>query len=139
MKSIIVALALSFGSVSLADGFNVGLGGYCPVGFVKAGKSVFGDPKYASTYEGVTYFNSSQDAKALFDKDPASFVKAIKYDGYCATGLSLGKKLKSDPNIHSELGGAVYFFSSAEAKEMFDKAPKDFIAKADAAWKSHDN
>jgi len=137
MKKILFTLFLGLSSIALADGFSVGLGGYCPVGFVKGGKAVFGDPKFASTYKDVIYYSSSQEAKAMFDKDPESYVTAMKYDGYCATGMSMGKKLKSNPTVHSEVGGDVYFFSSAEAKAMFDKSPKGFIAKADAAWKKN--
>lgn len=137
MKKILISLFLALSTVALADGFSVGLGGYCPVGFVKGGKAVFGDPKFSSTYKDVIYYNSSQEAKAMFDKDPGSYIKALKYDGYCATGMSMGKKLKSDPTIHSEVDGAVYFFSSVEAKSMFDKGPKGFIGKADIAWKKN--
>ncbi|PIU01038.1 MAG: hypothetical protein COT74_00610 [Bdellovibrionales bacterium CG10_big_fil_rev_8_21_14_0_10_45_34] len=134
MKRLLAVLTLVLGVGAHADGFKIGLGGYCPVGFVKAGKSVFGDPKFASEYEGTTFYNSSADAKKMFDKDPASFVGAIKYKGFCATGLAMSKKLESDPSIFSRIDGSIYFFSSKEAKTMFDKDPKKFIGQANAEW-----
>lgn len=133
MRYLLVVFMLLGGSV-FANGFKVGLGGYCPVGFVMANKHVFGDPKFASDYKGVTYYNSSAKAKEMFDKEPNKYVEAIQYNGYCATGLSMGKQIESDPTLFSKLNEKVYFFSSAEAKGMFDKDPKKFIGAADKEW-----
>lgn len=134
MRKLLIVLSLIIGTTAFADGFKIGLGGYCPVGFVKAGKQVFGDPQFSSEYQGTTYYNSSAEAKAMFDKEPSVYVGAIKYKGYCATGVSMGKKLESDPAYFSQSGGKVYFFSSKEAKAMFDKDSTKFIAKADGEW-----
>ena len=134
MRKLLMVLSLLIGVNTFGDGFKIGLGGYCPVGFVKAGKQVFGSPQFASEYNGTTYYNSSPEAKAMFDKEPNVYVNAIKYVGYCATGVSMGKKLESDPSHFSQSGGNVYFFSSKEAKAMFDKEPAKFIAKADVEW-----
>ncbi|MGE3759219.1 MAG: YHS domain-containing (seleno)protein [Pseudobdellovibrionaceae bacterium] len=133
MKYLAIFLAF-IGSAAFADGFKVGLGGHCPVGYVMAGKQVFGDPKFASEYQGVTYYNSSAEAKTMFDKEPGKYVEAVKYKGYCATGLAMGKKLESDPGIFSKVDGKVYFFSSKEAKAMFDKEAKKYIGMADKEW-----
>lgn len=135
----IVALMLSSLTISpalQADGSKVVLGGYCPVGYVAAQKTIHGDPKYASEYEGKTYYLSSQGAKEMFDKEPEKFTKAIKYDSYCATGVALGKKLATDPGLFSTANGKVYLFSSQGAKDAFDKDPKGMIAKAEANWKT---
>ena len=133
MKQLVLAI-LMMGSAAFADGFKIGLGGHCPVGYVMAGKQVFGDPKFSSEYQGTTYYNSSAEAKAMFDKEPAKFVEAVKYKGFCATGLAMGKQLESDPGIFSKVDGKVYFFSSAEAKAMFDKDTKKYIGMADKEW-----
>lgn len=133
MKYLAIILAL-VGSTTFADGFKVGLGGHCPVGYVMAGKQVFGDPKFSSEYQGVTYYNSSAEAKSMFDKEPSKYVEAVKYKGYCATGLAMGKKLESDPGIFSKVDGKIYFFSSKEAKTMFDKEAKKYIGMADKEW-----
>lgn len=134
MRLVSILATLIFSVSVFADGFKVALGGHCPVGYVAAGKQVFGDPKFASEFNGVTYYNSSAEAKAMFDKEPGKFVEAIKYKGYCATGLSMGKQLESDPAIFSKVDGKVFFFSSTEAKSMFDKDPKKYISTADKEW-----
>ena len=137
-SSTLVALVLSsfiMSPILQADGSKVALGGYCPVGYVAAQKAVYGDPKFASEYEGQTYYLSSQGAKEMFDKDPAKFAKTIKYDSYCATGVALGKKLATDPDLFSTVDEKVYLFSSQGAKDAFDKDPKGMVAKAEANWK----
>ncbi len=133
MKKLVLAL-MFFASTAMADGFKIGLGGHCPVGYVMAGKQVFGDPKFASEFQGTTYYSSSAEAKAMFDKEPGKYVDAIKYKGFCATGLAMGKQIESDPGLFSKVDGKIYFFSSKEAKAMFDKDPKKYIGMADKEW-----
>lgn len=117
-----------------ADGSKVVLGGYCSVAYVAANKALYGDPKYQSDHEGKTYYFINGDAKQVFDKEPSKFAKAIKYDGYCATGVALGKKLLTDPTLFSNVDGKVYLFSSKDAKDAFDKDSKGMAAKAEANW-----
>lgn len=133
-------IALLIGSVfasfnSYADGSKVQLGGYCAVGYVGANKAVYGDPKFASEYEGKTYYLSSEGAKKMFDAEPAKFAEAYQYDTYCATGVALGKKLATDPSIFSTIDGKIYLFSSQGAKDAFDKDQKGMLAKAEKNWK----
>lgn len=136
VRSAVVALFTLVALPALADGSKVSLGGYCPVAYTKANQAVFGNPQYASEYQGKTYFFVNEGAKKMFDKAPASFTTAMKYDAWCATAMAMGKKLASDPTLFSVVDGAVYFFSSAQAKAAFDKDPGSFIKKADAAFAS---
>lgn len=138
MKNLIlVVFALSsliLGSFAFAGGSKVELGGYCPVGYVAANQVVYGDPKYASEYEGKLYYLSSDGAKKMFDAEPAKFTNATKYEGYCATAVASGKKIASDPNYFTNINGTIYLFSSQAAKDAFDKDPKAMITKAEANW-----
>lgn len=132
-------LALTFiitASQALADGSAVQLGGYCAVAYVGAQKALFGNPDFQSNYEGKTYLFINKDAKGMFDKEPKKFVSAIQYDAWCATALAMGKKLKTDPKLFSNIDGKVYLFSSAKAKEVFDKDSAKMIKKADDTWSS---
>ncbi len=130
----LIVLFFCLSTVAFADGSKVALGGYCPVGYVKMKQAVFGNPKFVSEFQGRLYYSSSADAKAMFDKDPASYVDAVKYEAYCATAVSMGKKIPADPGLLSTVDGKVYFFSNVEAKAMFDKDPKSYIEKADKTW-----
>jgi YHS domain-containing protein len=46
----------------------------------------------------------------------------------------MGKAVGGDAKFSSEVGGQIYYSSSAEAKKMFDKDPEMTISKADASW-----
>jgi YHS domain-containing protein len=105
------------------------LDGYCPVAYLVMEKSVKGDAKYSSTYEGKTYYIANADAKKMFDADPKKYLP--KYDGYCATAVAMGKLIESDPQLFSVYNGATYLFSNKMAKESFDKDPKMTIKNAD--------
>jgi YHS domain-containing protein len=137
MKKIDVFIMIATSLISaaaMADGSKVKLGGYCPVAYVGAQKALFGNPDFNSEYEGATYYFINKGAKETFDKEPAKFANGVKYDSWCATGISLGKKLATDPKQFSVVEGKVYLFSSAEAKAMFDKDQVVMLKKAEANW-----
>ena len=110
------------------------LGGYDAVAYATTQKALYGDPKYASEFEEKIYYFNNNNAKKAFDKEPAKLTSSIKYDAYCATGVALGKKLVTLPNLFSIVDGKVYLFSAQGAKDMFDKDLKGMIAKAEANW-----
>ncbi len=132
----LIILTIAFGLAFSANAQSskeqkskVALDGYCPVAYHVLDKAVKGKPEYSSSYEGKTYNFVNAKAKKMFDKDPAKFLPA--YDSYCATGMSMGKKLKVNPKLFTEYKGKTYLFSSKKAKAMFDKNPEKYIKKAD--------
>jgi YHS domain-containing protein len=108
---------------------EIALNQYCPVAYIAMNKAVKGDAKFTSVYKGKTYYFSMADAKKMFDADPVKYLP--KYDGYCATALAMGKKVKSDPEIFSVYKDATYLFSNKMAKDEFDKSPDMIITNAD--------
>ena len=132
----VVALALTFGTSfatkSRKSTHAPAIGGYCPVAYVAMNKAVKGDPKFSSTADGHRYLFSNTDAKKMFEMDPAKY--QVAYDGWCATALAMGKKIKSDPKRFTVHGGRTYLFSTADAKKGFDDMPDGIIQKADAQW-----
>jgi len=108
---------------------EVALDGYCPVAYVAMKKAVKGKQEYSTNYKGKTYHFAAKKAVAMFEKDPSKFLPS--YDGYCATAMSMGKEVKSDPKIFSLYKGHTYLFSTEKAKEMFDKDPEMYIKKGD--------
>ena len=131
-------IAISAGTVSAASAAkdakssHTALQGYCPVAYVAMNKAVKGDPKISSLVEGHRYQFSNADAKKVFDMDPSKY--QVAYDGWCATAVSMGKKVKSDPKLFTVYGGKTYLFSNAEAKKTFDGMPDGVIQKADEQW-----
>ncbi|MBI2222240.1 MAG: hypothetical protein HYU53_13665 [Acidobacteria bacterium] len=63
---------------------------------------------------------------------PARYLPA--YDGFSATGVSMGVKLRSNPRVFALRNGRTYLFSDAQAKAAFEEDAAGVIAKADANW-----
>jgi YHS domain-containing protein len=115
-----------------ADKDGVALHGYCPVAYFAMGKPIKGDPDLTYKYDGQTYRLANEKAFSMFKKDPAKF--APRYHGYCATATAMGKELESDPQQFLVFDEALYLFSTEEAKVVFEKDEKGFVAKADKNW-----
>lgn len=113
---------------------EVQLDGYCPAAYLVMEKSVKGDSKYSSTYEGEIYYLANADAKKMFDAEPEKYLP--KYDGYCATAVAMDNLMESDPQLFSVYDGATYLFSSQMAKESFDKDPQMTIKNANKNFES---
>lgn len=125
-----VSFALSLNAQdSKSNDKNAEFDGYCPVAYLVMNKNVVGDPKYSSTYGDKTYYLANADAKKMFDADPLKYLP--KYDGFCATAVSMGKKIESDPELFSVYKGATYLFSNQMAKDKFDENPDMIIKKAE--------
>ncbi len=131
--SLVAAAALVTGAGALTFAADkLVAGGYCPVAYAKMGQAVKGDPKIKSTVQGREYHFANAGAKKMFDANPAMF--PVAFDGYCATGVAMGKKLESNPEIFVVRDGTTYLFSNAEAKAAFEKDPAMTIAKANEKW-----
>lgn len=91
-----------------------------------------GNPQHESVYEAKTYHFANADAKKMCDAAPGKYLPA--YDGICATGVAMGMKLQSNPQLFTVHEGRTFLFSDAKAKAMFDKDKANTIAKADAQW-----
>jgi YHS domain-containing protein len=108
------------------------LGGYCPVAYAMMNQAMKGNPQHKSVHEAKTYHFANADAKKMFDAAPGKYLPA--YDGICATGVAMGMKLQSNPQLFTVHEGRTFLFSDAKAKAMFDKDKANTIAKADAQW-----
>lgn len=108
------------------------LGGYCPVCYISAGKAVEGKAEFAVEHEGKAYLFVNEDAVEAFKKDPEKYLPA--YDGWCAYGMSLGKKFESDPTVFKVVDGRLFLNKSPEVGKLFAKGTEDHVAKADVEW-----
>jgi YHS domain-containing protein len=109
------------------------LGGYCPVCYISAGKAVEGKKEYTVEHAGKKYLFVSEQAVAAFKQDPSKYLPA--YDGWCAFGMSLGKKFESDPTVFKVVDGRLFLNKNADVGKLFSEGTKEHISKADAEWK----
>ena len=115
---------------------GVALEGYCPVAYFAADKALQGKPEFASTFNDVTYWFVSADAKAMFDKDPEQYLP--EYGGWCAFGMAVEDKFPVDPTNFAIVDGRLLLFlrnAGVDALELWkDGKERDLLKKADAHW-----
>jgi YHS domain-containing protein len=96
--------------------------GYCPVAYKMAGKPVKGKAEFAVEHDGKTWYLANEKAMKAFEEKPGNY--EVKYAGWCAAGLAMGKQVEADPTIFAVHNEKIYLFSTEDAK-------KKFMAKAD--------
>ncbi len=134
LSALAVALVAGASVLSAQSKTEPAIGGYCPVAYVQANMATKGDAKFASVskVDGQTYLLSSGMAKDMFDKMPEKYTPA--YQGYCATAVAKGMKLKSDPKLFVVENGKTYLFSTEQAKKMFEADKAGTIEHANSNW-----
>jgi len=88
---------------------GVALSGYDPVAYFTQGKAIEGNSKITAQYQGIVYYFSTEDDKALFVKNPAYYEP--QYGGWCAYAMgSSGDKVEVDPGTFKIISGKLYLF-----------------------------
>ena len=134
--SVITLLVLSIASLSLgAVGQPVsatGVNGYDLVSFQTGEKPLRGNGNHISRIGGVTYlFVNKENAKA-FDANPARYLPA--YGGYCAFGVSVGKKFVGDPDVWRLVDGKLHLNLDTNIQAMWLEDIDGKIKKANSQW-----
>ncbi len=102
------------------------------VAYFTQNKDVQGSPSIKSTYENVTFYFSSADNKALFDKEPARYLP--QYGGYCANGIVYGIPWGGDADSWRMIDGKLYIFGGTGSREAFLLDVPKNRALADKYW-----
>ncbi|WP_162126372.1 YHS domain-containing (seleno)protein [Flavobacterium phycosphaerae] len=120
---------------------GVALQGYDPVAYFTQKKAVKGKSSITSTYEGVTYYFTSQADKDLFLKNPASYEP--QYGGWCSYAMgSTGEKVEVDPETFKIVDGKLNLFYNAffnNTLKSWNKDEAGLKKKADANWRKINN
>ena len=106
--------------------------GYDVVSYHQDSGPTRGDGSFVSDYEGETYLFASEENKAAFDTDPEKYVPA--YGGYCAYGVSVGKKFHTDPLAWRVEDGKLYLNLNKKVQTLWLKDVPGNIVKADNHW-----
>jgi YHS domain-containing protein len=116
---------------------KVAIQGYDPVAYFMQKKAVKGKSSIASSYEGVTYYFSSQANKETFIKNPSSYEP--QYGGWCAYAMgATGEKVEIDPETFKIVDGKLNLYYNAYFNNTLKSWNKDEVnlkKKADANWK----
>ncbi|MGH1374712.1 MAG: YHS domain-containing (seleno)protein [Alphaproteobacteria bacterium] len=138
MKKLFLPLfalfALIMPSLAQAEVVNstVGVQGYDLVSYHAGSKPLPGNGNHVSEYKGVNYLFASDANRKTFEKNPEQYLPA--YGGWCAFGVSVGKKFIGDPNVWEVVDGKLYLNLDNKIKAMWAKDIPGNITKADANW-----
>lgn len=120
---------------SLADAAEhstVGVAGYDLVSYRTGEKPVRGNGNHVAVHDGVTYLFVDEANRKSFEDDPTLYLPA--YGGYCAFGVSVGKKFVGDPDVWEIVDGTLYLNLDNGIKSTWMKDVEGNLRKADANW-----
>lgn len=108
------------------------INGYDPVGYFIEMKPVRGDAAYTFEWKGAPFLFASAENRDLFAADPEKY--APQYGGYCAYAMAQGAFATTAPEAWTVRSGKLYLNYSTGVRQLWQKDPEDFIAKADGYW-----
>ena len=109
-----------------------GVSGYDVVSYQTGEKPLRGNGNHIATHEGVTYLFINEENRKRFERNPSKYVPA--YGGYCAYGVSVGKKFVGDPDVWRVVRGRLYLNLDTKIQEQWAKDVRGNIKKADTNW-----
>ena len=111
--------------------------GYDVVTYHTGKRPLRGNGNFVATHDGATYQFSSKENLQTFQANPAKYVPA--YNGYCALGVSVGKKFIGDPEVWRIVDGKTYLNLDAGIQIEWLKDIPGRIKTADGEWKNIKN
>ncbi len=106
--------------------------GYDLVSYFEGEKPVRGNGNHVVVHEGVIYLFQNAKNQKTFERDPAKYLPA--YGGYCAYGVSVGKKFIGDPDVWAIVDGRLYFNLDTKIQGIWYQDVAGNLAKAEAQW-----
>lgn len=136
LMSILLLSALSIttwaGFDTETDKNDVILAGHDAVAYQTESKAVLGKAQFTAVHNNAVYRFSSAANRDKFRADPGKYAPA--YGGYCAYGLSLGKKFSVDGKAFEIVNGILYVNKNLAVYETWRKDIPGNIQKADSNW-----
>ena len=129
----LITLFVSMGSAWAVDGNSLpAVQGYDVVSYQTAKRPVRGSGHFSADYQGATYIFANQENLQTFKADPQRYAPA--YGGYCAFGVSVGKKFIGDPEVWRVVDNRLYLNLDANIQDEWFKDVPGRIQKADKQW-----
>lgn len=111
--------------------------GYDVVTYHTDKRPLRGNGNFVAVHDGATYQFSSKENMETFKSNPAKYVPA--YNGYCAFGVSVGKKFIGDPEVWRVIDGKTYLNLDAGIQNEWLKDVPGRIQTANGNWKKIKN
>ena len=111
---------------------GVAIKGYDPVAYFTAKMPVKGDSDFEYEWSGARWRFANAMNLEMFKGDPEKY--APQYGGFCAYGVSVGKKFDGDPRFWRVEDGRLYLNLNAKIQETWLKDVDGHIEQADEQW-----
>ncbi|MEM7374956.1 MAG: YHS domain-containing (seleno)protein [Bacteroidota bacterium] len=134
--SILLSIGTAFGQSKNTDDSQIALNGYSPVSYLDLGLAQRGSKAFKSEYDGLKYYFTDADQKAAFDANPDKYLP--QFGGWCATGIAVGAKFRTDPHKFLVRNDKLYLFLydlEVDAKQLWLKDEKTMSKNANENWK----
>lgn len=130
--ALVYASTANAGHNTETDSNDVILAGHDAVAYFTQGKPVAGSPDYTAVYEGAIYQFSSKKNRDTFREDPARYAPA--YGGFCAYGMTFGKKFEIDGKAFEIVGGKLFVNKNLDVYKAWAKDVPKHIVEANTQW-----
>lgn len=131
--SLFALMAFSTSSFAEVATSNVAVSGYDLVSYHNAKRPLRGNGHFVAYRNGTTYMFASQENLDAFNADPEKYLPA--YGGYCAFGVSVGKKFVGDPEVWRLVDGKLYLNLDANIQSLWLEDVPGRIKTANKNWK----
>src|SRR5262245_219380 len=132
LRALLTATLLSLAGPLAAQSPGVALKGHDPVSYFTDGKATKGTAGINFDFDEARYLFSNAKNRERFAANPERYTP--QFTGYCATGLAYGMRAEADPTMWKIIDGKLYVFSTAQARDQFEKDPQ-MMAKAQQNFK----
>lgn len=132
-------LALSISAASFAadidanaNGNDLAIQGYDPVAYFTQEKPAKGSSEYTATYKNAIYHFTSEQNRDLFRASPVKY--APQYGGFCAFGVTKGRKFDTDPTAWRVVDGKLYLNLNKDVQKVWLEDVPGYITNANQTW-----
>ena len=132
-------LALSLSAASFAadidinaNGNDLAIQGYDPVAYFTQEKPTIGSNDFTATYKNAIYLFSSEQNRDLIRASPAKY--APQFGGFCAYGVTKGRKFDTDPTAWRVVDGKLYLNLNKDVQKVWLENVPGYITNANQTW-----
>ncbi|MDX1642734.1 MAG: YHS domain-containing (seleno)protein [Thermoanaerobaculia bacterium] len=135
--TLLLPVALFAADVNVSSGLTgaggpLAMHGYDPVAYFVDGAPRRGSAEHSLLWNGAVYRFVTRQNLDRFAVEPERY--APQYGGFCAYGVSVGKKFDGDPHVFAIVDGKLYLNLNPSIQTIWEEDVAGNIAKAEHQW-----